>query len=579
MSTVRKGDGWVPRVDVDPAVSSGWTHDHPIVHLTHVADTVAIGAAAMEGAEKVRIVGGLRLDHAAGNSAYLELTQGQSAAVSPAGTGRFRYNVTTNQMEVSENGGGYVPVLATNDLAVANLTALGALADGPLADGSPCMVLSLMALWELRKTGTDAADGITIVNTASGVGRWYRVRAYSQYWQKRTTWYVAYTSGNDENPGTLASPIKTLAEWGRRIGSYLDNSSAVTVYITEDLTQTDPFKLPRTRHDTGTYPLRFIGARTALYSGSVTGYQAQNIPANTEPQLTDAAVGDWAVQGLVGKQLVMTSGAANGAIGWPLNAMGAGNNTTRMRRLFHPTTFADLEPGIGDTFTVYQLTRIIHQGFLSDEPSYEVGFYNLAIEGTNPFISTLHNEVEGESLLIGCSLKSGKIFVLGGIPWYCGCLFHDLTDVMVCSGEFIVWSCCAINTRFLIGYAFGAPVAQLYPEFVAQGSGNKDFICVSDGGFLDLQGAIGCWGYGTGTPLRLRNQGRVTVSYGGRVWGVTGAPYAVRVESGSCFVYDPAALPVMTGATVADSLVGGVAKNWADWPFVMGSKEAAVIDG
>jgi len=45
------------------AAVSGWTHTHPVVHLTDIADTVAIGAAAMSGGgEKVRIVGNTRLE-------------------------------------------------------------------------------------------------------------------------------------------------------------------------------------------------------------------------------------------------------------------------------------------------------------------------------------------------------------------------------------------------------------------------------------------------------------------------------------------------------------------------------------
>src|SRR3990167_4506741 len=41
---------------------TGWTHAHPIVQLTDIADTVAIGAIAMSGGEKLRVVGSTRLE-------------------------------------------------------------------------------------------------------------------------------------------------------------------------------------------------------------------------------------------------------------------------------------------------------------------------------------------------------------------------------------------------------------------------------------------------------------------------------------------------------------------------------------
>lgn len=42
-----------------------------------------------------------------GNAAYIEFSQGTSAAVSPASTGRIRYNATLNTFQISENGGAY----------------------------------------------------------------------------------------------------------------------------------------------------------------------------------------------------------------------------------------------------------------------------------------------------------------------------------------------------------------------------------------------------------------------------------------------------------------------------------------
>ena len=104
-----------PRGDVSAAALTGWTKTGTIVHLTTITDTVAIGAAAMVGTEKVRIVGGLRLDDTVAQQAYIEMDGGDNAAVSPAGAGRFRWNDAANRMEVSENGGGWVAILQLAD--------------------------------------------------------------------------------------------------------------------------------------------------------------------------------------------------------------------------------------------------------------------------------------------------------------------------------------------------------------------------------------------------------------------------------------------------------------------------------
>jgi hypothetical protein len=91
----------------------GWTRTGAVVHLTTITDDVAIGAAAMVGTEKVRIVGILRADDSVNNLAGLELTDGDSLPVSAGGVGRIRYNSATNLFEASENGGAYTPFVGS----------------------------------------------------------------------------------------------------------------------------------------------------------------------------------------------------------------------------------------------------------------------------------------------------------------------------------------------------------------------------------------------------------------------------------------------------------------------------------
>jgi hypothetical protein len=65
------------------------------------------------------------IDAGGSNAAYLEMKAGQSAAVSPASSGRIRYNATTNKWQLSENGGAYADI-STVTGAITSLNGLSA---------------------------------------------------------------------------------------------------------------------------------------------------------------------------------------------------------------------------------------------------------------------------------------------------------------------------------------------------------------------------------------------------------------------------------------------------------------------
>lgn len=121
----------------------------------------------------------------AGNAAYLENGPGQSAAVSPAGHGRFRYNGTTNKWQISENAGSYVDIVPAGgavpqtrvltagagltgggDLSADRTFNVGANADGSItvnADDIQVGVLATDAQHGVRGGGTQHALVTTLV--------------------------------------------------------------------------------------------------------------------------------------------------------------------------------------------------------------------------------------------------------------------------------------------------------------------------------------------------------------------------------------------------------------------------------
>ena len=152
--SVRTGSNrWAPRAD-DIVGISGWIHDHPLVYLLDSGDHVVIGANALVGAEKLRVVGSIRMDDAAGQLAFLEGAAGDNSPVSNANEGRIRYNVVLQRWECSENGGAYVPMATPGSNAwtrvgtVVSLTNIGdtvAIGAGAMVGTEKLLVVGALA--------------------------------------------------------------------------------------------------------------------------------------------------------------------------------------------------------------------------------------------------------------------------------------------------------------------------------------------------------------------------------------------------------------------------------------------------
>ena len=124
--------------------------------------------------------------------------------------------------------------------SVANITLLGAIGDAALQDGSLAYTSSILAYWKLIKSSTRTADGITVVSTLSGSGRWVRqILPEPSYWTQ-AAWYVNPSTGNDENDGkTAGTALATLSEICRRVSAIPYINVGVTVTITGTVPATD----------------------------------------------------------------------------------------------------------------------------------------------------------------------------------------------------------------------------------------------------------------------------------------------------------------------------------------------------
>ena len=486
-----------------------------------------------------------------GTATFLAMNGGSTALVSGAGQCRFRYNNGLNQAELSQNGGPYQPFgVGGSSITAANIATLTATPDLPLADGSIAAMLSLMCPWQLRKTGTDAVDGITIIATLSGTGRWYRLPVGSALWQHQVQWYLDEGAGNDENDGlTLLTPIKTFDEYRRRVGTmiapgltvYMDLLSNVTLPIVVDMEMTQS-------------SLWIRGKRTLLYSGSVTAYQAFNYATNTEAQITDAALPvSWTASGLVNKLIEVTSGPNAGSAGYLGSDLSA--KTSLIQKLLDFNLFTLIEPSVGDTFDVWDQTQV--SGFVMVNCTGTVFFQDVHLNSVN---WDLYTE-GGQIVLLWCS-STGTVAGIRAKSWtdfyasYIGPVSVDVVD----GG----WATAIFGTLLSAGRIRIRNGARfdIDDETLVDGKGVGGGFIVDQSGYLLVTYPLGFVRFPAGSkPITIKASGAVAVN--NQCWGsLNNAPiHWLWIDSCgmlTCKVSSPAYLHVQ-GATVSDVVVGSFA--------------------
>jgi len=127
---------------------------------------------------------------------------------------------------------------------VPNEAALLLIDDTLYPTGARARVLTHLDDFDLLKTSTLTLAANMVLATQSGVGRWVRKLVPSSAWLYQTVWSVVPATGNDENVGSLASPIKTLAELFRRLTGATNVIVPIVdtdVFVTGTFPTTDPW--------------------------------------------------------------------------------------------------------------------------------------------------------------------------------------------------------------------------------------------------------------------------------------------------------------------------------------------------
>lgn len=132
---------------------------------------------------------------------------------------------------------------------------------------------------------------------------WVRMNIADPYWATQTTWYIdpAGTNpqpGNDENDGlTTATPIKSIAEWRRRIKGAVFLTDVDIHALSGSTIPDDGLFYGFTTPSLLKY-VRLIGVPTVLFTGTIASYVPYS--GNTRGQFTDASIPtSWTASGLI----------------------------------------------------------------------------------------------------------------------------------------------------------------------------------------------------------------------------------------------------------------------------------------
>lgn len=221
---------------------------------------------------------------------------------------------------------------------------------------------------DLLKTSTLTVDNITVWATQSGVGRWVRrVGDASVRWLSQRDWGINPSTGNDENVGTAASPLRTSDELQRRVGIWgvLPNGTVITVLADFPTNASFRLRVSVAEGDPNSvFPavIDLQGTRTQIETGTLTGYTPLSRAGLGSRNVITAA------NNFTGREdfyIRMTSGAGAGYGAWiQVGAAGTAQTTPWCQEqntpLSTPTFPPPLQPAIvaGDTFVIERMVSL-----------------------------------------------------------------------------------------------------------------------------------------------------------------------------------------------------------------------------
>ncbi len=202
------------------------------------------------------------------------------------------------------NIGDVSSIAANAAFVVVNKAALIAIDTTSLSSGGVWRwVASYKAWFYLDKFSSLTADPDRVIAPTTGGGFWVRDESGGHpFWQAQTTWYIDpagtnSTPGNDEADGlTSSTPIKSMAEWRRRIRGAVFLSNVVIHPLSSSTNNSDG--IMDSFRTFGAATVVIIGTTTVLFSGTLTAGTSA-YAGNNRGVIEDTSLTSWTASGAI----------------------------------------------------------------------------------------------------------------------------------------------------------------------------------------------------------------------------------------------------------------------------------------
>lgn len=352
-------------------------------------------------------------------------------------------------------------------------------------------------------------------------------------------YYVDPISGDNNNIGDITHPLKDLYEASSRVHGKLIKSCVVNVYLLGDVQEIPDFMIDSNWG--GVVVVR--GQRNLIGSGSITALQTYNLTTKEDQRITDSGIPiSWTASGFVGGMIVLTNGTNQDAYAWIYSDVGAGQAI--ISPFYNPNTGTFVEPQVGDTYSVFSLTKIT--GGINGKG----GLNGIALYD-------LHLEFDEAAWV-------DPIYINGGYFYMYGCIVDGLDDPGDPGdpyGHFSLQEGCVAD---VYGCWIKAHLRANSGSYLSLGCNlytGFGTAPTADGGDSVVRIALPCTGYGEQTFLQSRDGGGNVIvdtdswymaanqTYGiycrdngkmqlkGKVWGYGITDYGVKMGANATILY------------------------------------------
>lgn len=470
------------------------------------------------------------------------------------------------------SGGGLLPATGTTT----GSRPLNGYSTALLETGDEVFVRGVNEIYYFDAASALTADGLNVVN-AVGPGQFIRSNSVIV----QADWYIDSVAGDDQNAGTVAAPLKTLAELTRRTeGRILQPSISVfTVHLTGTF-PTEPLVL---NFSVAAYCwIQVTAATTVDYTGSVTGFTTYSAGV-TAALLDDAAAAF--VSGDQQKRVRLTSGAGSGACAVVLKRISG--TQIRVSDFYtqgttgYGTPTLTATPANGTTFVVETLScqvgglDVVIDGGMSAVTIRDITFVRGNASLTRTTMRLWSSALGTSSKLFGCALDtaSSNLTLTNSVATLVSTWTRDTT------GAFTV------GDSTLLGYGlvlFGAMIVGAQGSLTMTGgftqqalTAGRGIIQVNRNGILTSSSTWGAFDVsGVDSSLDIEDQGYVQHTAATAYWGIGAGPtYGVRCRGKAAMDY--VTKPTLPG-TANDTIIGGTATAWGAVPYINPANNCAI---